>query len=352
MACTAGNLSTVLSGYLYDVYDLTVTGTIDARDFKTMRDDMPILRIINLSGATISAYSGNMGTVGNYPTIYPENEVPAWAFSNSYSGIGKPITSFIYPTGITSIDSYAFNNCDKITGLLNLPTTVKSIGKYAFYKCKGFTGALVIPPSVEIIGEHVFDQCTSFTDLTISPLVKTISDYAFYYCTGITSPLALPPSVEIIGKYAFYNCSGITGKLIIPASVITIGDYAFAFDTGITGLLTIPSSVTTIGENAFYRYKDAIQVELDNKNYTSIDGVLFNKNITTLIKYPTTKTGDYTIPESVTTIGNYAFNGCNELKGRLNIPSSVTIIGEGAFAYCFGLTSVTIPASCISEEKQ
>ncbi|MBP8851078.1 MAG: leucine-rich repeat domain-containing protein [Breznakibacter sp.] len=208
VACTAGNLSTVLSGYLYDVYDLTVTGTIDARDFKTMRDDMPILRIINLSGATISAYSGNMGTVGNYPTIYPENEVPAWAFSNSYSGIGKPITSFIYPTGITSIDSYAFNNCDKITGLLNLPTTVKSIGKYAFYKCKGFTGALVIPPSVEIIGEHVFDQCTSFTDLTISPLVKTISDYAFYYCTGITSPLALPPSVEIIGKYAFYNCSG------------------------------------------------------------------------------------------------------------------------------------------------
>jgi hypothetical protein len=130
--------------------------------------------------------------------------------------------------------------------------------------------------------------------------------------------------------------------------VTSIGDYAFSGCTGLTNV-TIPNSVTDIGQQAFNGCTGlkAIEVDALNLAYSSAEGVLFNKTQSDLIFYPAVKAGPYTIPNSVTKIGDYAFFGCSGLTS-VTIPSSVTSIGDSAFHSCTGLTSVTIPNSVTS----
>ena len=134
----------------------------------------------------------------------------------------------------------------------------------------------------------------------------------------------------------------------VTYTVTSIGDDAFYGCTGLTSV-TIPNSVTSIGSSAFSGCSGltSIDVASDNSNYCSVDGVLFNKDKTTLIQYPGGKQGAYTIPNSVTSIGYAAFSGCSGLTS-VTIPNSVTSIGAGAFNGCTGLTSVTIPNSVTS----
>ena len=128
-------------------------------------------------------------------------------------------------------------------------------------------------------------------------------------------------SVTSIGWYAFYECTGLT-SVTIPNSVTSIGVYAFVSCSGLT----------------------SFSVAGDNSNYSSKEGVLFNKQQTTLIQYPARKQGEYVIPNSVTSIVDYAFAGCSGLTS-LTIPNSITSIVDYAFEGCSSLTSVTIPNS-------
>ena len=180
------------------------------------------------------------------------------------------------------------------------------------------------------------------------------SDYP-YWSTTITTAI-IPASVEYnsvtysvtsIGNSAFFGCTDLT-SVTIPNSVTSIGGSAFFGCTDLTSV-TIPNSVTSIGGSAFYGCTGltSIDVASDNSNYCSVDGVLFNKDKTTLIQYPGGKQGAYTIPNSVTSIGNYAFEICTGLTS-VTIPNSVTSIGHYAFLYCRSLTSVTIPNSVTS----
>ena len=153
-------------------------------------------------------------------------------------------------------------------------------------------------------------------DLSKATDLTTIGDSAFRGCSGLTS-ISIPSSVEIIGDLAFEGCSGLTS-------------------------INIPEGVTTIGARAFEGCSSLnISVNGNKTKYSSVNGMLLDKEKTILIAYPSAK-GTVTVPTSVTTIGEYAFDGCSGLTS-ISIPSSVTSIGSLAFKGCDSLTSISIP---------
>ena len=252
----------------------------------------------------------------------------------------RTIDSVLIEDGVTSIGRGAFNECTSLTSV-TIPNSVKRINDGAFIYCHSLT-SVTIPDGITSIGNDVFNDCDSLTSVTIPNSVTRIGRWTFSYCRSLTS-VTIPNSVTSIGDYAFNCCSSLT-SVTIPDSVTSIGDSAFMGCDSLTSV-TIPNSVTSIGGSAFTACDKltAIEVSADNSRFCSIDGVLFNKNRTELICCPAGKTvSHYTIPNSVTSIDDYAFYYCSSLTS-VTIPDSVKSIGERAFCYCDSLTSVTIP---------
>ena len=294
----------------------------------------------------------------------------------------------IYTYEVSSDNKVTITGCNKsANGAITIPSEidgkpVTSIGYEAFYKCTGLT-SITIPNSVTSIGDWAFNHCTGLTSInvasgnnyysdnngvlfnkkktelirypegksqtsyTIPDSVTSIEDCAFDGCSGLTS-ITIPNSVTSIGDDAFAGCSGLT-SITIPNSVTSIGHWAFDGCTGLTSI-TIPNSVTSIGDYAFDGCTGltSINVASENNYYSGNNGVLFNKKKTELIRYPEGKSQtSYTIPNSVISIGCYAFYGCTGLTS-ITIPNSVTSIEDCAFDGCSGLTSITIPNSVTS----
>ena len=248
----------------------------------------------------------------------------------------RSLTSVTIPNGVTSIGAWAFYNCRSLTSV-TIPNGVTSIGSYAFYRCRSLT-SVTIPDSVTSIGDGAFSNCKSLTSVTIPGSVTSIGQHAFQGCTSLTS-VTIPDSVTSIGEYAFDGCTSLT-SVTIPDSVTSIGDFVFSNCKSLTSV-AIPDSVTSIGDGAFASCTSltGIWVAEGNNDYSSdASGVLFNKDKITLVQCPGTFR-EYTIPDSVTSIGNGAFLGCRSLTS-VTIPDSVTSIGESAFYDCSSLTDV------------
>lgn len=267
---TAGTLSSSLTqAELETVTSLTLTGTVDARDFKTMRDNMPLLAEVDLSGTAIVSYFGDGGTY-NFSNRYDANVIPVCWFYNPYTKKTNPtISKVILPSTISLIEPFAFYGCTALS-YVNIPSSVIKIRAWSFQYCSSLP-AINIPSSVTSIEESAFNGCTSLSSIKI------------------------------------------------------------------------PASVTYLGKSALSNINALISVDTNNPEYSSKDGILYNKDLTTIIQSPLSISGDLIIPEGVITIGESAFKDCSRLTS-ISIPASVKSIGASAFENCSSVNSITAHA--------
>ena len=252
------------------------------------------------ANATITGYTGPGGaitipsTLGGYPTT---------AISNAFS-YNTNLTSVTIPSSVTTIWGGAFADCHALTSV-TIPSSVTSIGEGAFTYCTQLP-SVTIGSGVTSIGDDAFSGCYVLTSVTIPNSVITIGDYAFDEC-HLTS-VTIPSSVTSIGESAFGGCQ--LTSVTIPSSVTSIGQQAFA-GCPLTSV-TIPSSVTSIGESAFEGCDNLTSINVDTNNpiYTSVDGVLYNKNVSVLIQCPEAKAGSLVIPNSVVVLTDVATMDC------------------------------------------
>ncbi|HET6557060.1 MAG TPA: leucine-rich repeat protein [Prolixibacteraceae bacterium] len=256
---TPGALAAALTAdELATITDLTLTGSIDARDFKTMRDRMPLLTNVNLSEATIVAYNGTEGTSNVGHTDYPANTIPEFAFvpkSMNIQGESR-LTSITFPESLTAIGQRAFAQCISLANVIITPS-VTTIGDYAFYGCRNIT-EMTIPAAVSSIGMRAFGNLDCRFDVDPSNLHYMSSNNVLFnkdqtvliQCVAsVTGTYEIPPTVTTIADYAFLDRLSMT-SLVIPSSLTSIGKYAF-YNCYKLATVSIPSSVTFIGESAF-----------------------------------------------------------------------------------------------------
>ncbi len=364
-----------------------------------------------LSGITVFATDIASGTEGNIEWAIDSNgvltlsgtgtmidyleEEPLWLEHQ------EDVTSIIIENGITYVGAYAFFGFDNVTAVY-LGASVDNIGDAAFNQCpvlesfyvdesnsflttvngvlfnndrtilfkypQGKTGThYSLPYTVTHIGDSAFSNCSNLTSVSFNENLEDIGDRAFYNCIKLRAA-SIPDSVTNIGEGAFNSCSALT-LASFGSSLNTIEEYAFSNCHGLAQI-EIPSSVEYIANSAFGNCTQLsnITVAEDNTVYSSVDGILFDKDKTTIIQYAIGKIdSSYTIPDTISAINDgafayskylatvnipasvryicpSAFSGCSRLSD-IEIPDSVTEIGKSAFENCFALTDITLPAS-------
>jgi len=289
------------------------------------------------------------------------------------------LTSVTIPDGVTSIGASAFSSCDSLV-TVTIPDSVITIGNAAFYGCTSLT-SVTIPDGVTTVGMWAFVECNSLMSVIIGNNVTAIGKYEFAHCDALTT-VTIGDNVSSIGRNAFSRCDSLTsitvsgsnayycsekgvlfnrdktslvkcpsgknGTYTIPEGVVNVESYAFERCMNLTSVI-VSNSVEEIKDRAFSGCNSltSIVVSENNPNYSSENGVLFDKNKTTLIQCPGGKVGDYSIPNSVISIGGYAFEDCDSLIA-VTIPNSVSSIVYAAFANCSALTKIAIPTSVIA----
>lgn len=368
-----------LSSVLYTwAYDFEVDGIF----YNITSSVEPYTVEVTYETTSYNSYSGDViipESVNDNSITYTVSSIGKFAYRMSSN-----LTSIFIPSSISSIGDYAFNSCSQLN-TVSISEGVTSIGEYAFCQSTSLS-SIVIPSTVIEIGNYAFSYCSQLKTVLISEGVASIGYSTFEFCTSLTS-ISIPSSVSFVSDNAFAVCTnllsinvedantnyssengilfnkektylvcypgGKQGEYVIPSTVTDIGNNAFSYCIGLSSV-TISSSVNTIGGHVFENCTNLLSIEVDinNSNFSSQDGVLYNYDKTTLIYYPPGKQGGFIIPFSVTSVLG-AFRGCTNLTSVV-IPASVTNLGWKAFGDCVDLTSVTFetPSSLSSIEEQ
>ena len=303
-------------------------------------------------------------------------------FGNAVTSIGnfafmidKSLESIEFPDSLESIGSCAFSCYDYGTtgsyfasnlNSVKFGIGLKTIGDYAFYKNEKLETIEFLGSNLTSIGFSAFNSCTSLTELNLSGNKATIGGNAFYNCTSLATvnlgegletidgstfrycksleTVNFPESLININGYAFENCHRLS-SIKIPNKVTRIDDCAFSNCPALKSV-SIGSSCSFISSTAFVGTSsiDRITVSEDNKNFTAVDGVLYNKDKITLVLYPKNREGEFAVPDTVTSIANYAFDNSPNIT-KVTIGENVKSIGTGAFRNCKSLETVVFEDS-------
>ncbi|MBQ3635323.1 MAG: leucine-rich repeat protein [Bacteroidales bacterium] len=271
--------------------------------------------------------------------------------------VPSDVTSFSVPASVTSIGDSAFSYCESLQSI-SLPDTLSSIGDSAFMYCSSLQ-SISLPDTLSSIGNSAFGGCSSLQSISLPDSLTSIGNAAFSSCKSLQSIslpnsltligdafigceslqyISLPNSLTSIGNHAFYNCKSLQ-SISLPDSVTSIGNYAFYYCESLQSI-SLPDSLTSINGNPFIGC--SLRISCSSPHFSvGDDGALYDKNKTTLIYVPSDVTS-FSVPASVTSIGDYAFSSCSSLKS-IFLPDSLTSIGDSAFYMCQSLQSISLP---------
>jgi hypothetical protein len=244
----AGGLYSALNARERKMMDkLVIQGTVDARDFRVIRDSLPKLRMLDMDQTVVAAYTGKDGT-STYQSYesYEANSIPHHAFINPNSYRTSLLKNIRLPHSITTIEFCALQGCSFLDSLY-IPQTVTTLGSDVFRGCSALK-KLTFSNSIKSLPYHVCHSCISLTDIVLPDSVTTINDYAFAECQSLVN-LTFGKKLMSIGEEAFASCFRLK-RIVLPGSLKTIARYAFGNDQFES--ISIPQSVTSIASYALY----------------------------------------------------------------------------------------------------
>lgn len=322
---TAGKLSTILTNH--DVYSLTVNGTLDARDFLFINDELVHLRILDLTNATIVAYNSTPSD-GMLPGayIYANNTLPYCAFA----GMVK-LQTVNLPANLTAIDYGAFAGCKALTAI-NFPSSLKKIGDDAFNSCSSLK-QVTIDGSINYLGSKAFAHCNNLTTLVINPSGDIeIGDEAFAHCMKLNN-VTIGTAVTSLGNGTFATCKELKKINILPGSKLEdIGDMTF-YRSGLEELdLEYTPHLTHIGAWALARTKlKTFSLPAHVKRLD--EGILYYTNTLSTLE----------LPNTLSYLSDYMLAGCNHIKGTPFMTQNMGNIGDYAIFNQSQHAKITVP---------
>lgn len=347
--CTPGELANLIDDT--SITSLTVTGQMDARDFKFIADELEQLTSVNLSGVTIVSYINNSKPLFNNEVRYPENCIPPMAFfgkkiteisiPESTRAIGmaafagcQNLASFTFHEGIDSIAAYAFSST-KLSKVM-LPSSIKTLGKGVFSNITNLTSTTIAPENNLIIPESAYEYCTKLNTVTLGPNVTAIEDCAFKGTARLFHfVFSGANNIKSIGNEAFLGSALTDFNFDRAATLNTVGEWAFAESKQVSAAM--PSAATKVGKGAFYYAADL----------TSYIPSQLTDSISDMLLAGTAVTNNVTDSTATQYIGRYAFY--NTPIHMLTFPATVNYIGERAMAGMIEIDSLYSYATVVPE---
>ena len=324
--------------------------------------------IIQDESVIITEYTGSDEDVIVPGTIedLPVTVIGQWAFSRN-----NDLIHVTLPETITSIGMEAFSYCRNLESVL-LGDSLREVEGYAFYGCNRLL-EINLPETVTTIGDYAFAGCLSLTQMILPPEVTTLEKGTFFECSNLET-VFIGNAVTELKEKCFERCSSLL-RIHIPAAVQTIAEDAFTYcssleeftvdtdnenfmapdgslcnkelDTlyfcpgGKEGTYDLPAQITTIGAGAFLGciHLTDFNVDSENPNFSSVEGILYNKEGTILLVYPAGRLGPQIIPDGTVVLADHSFNSCAQAPFFI-FPATLTYIGSHAFWYCSSLTSL------------